>query len=62
MFAQGGGGALLLVLLKVDSADLYRETMTLLRDFLSAAEEDGDDFPPCLPTINLPVALSDDKC
>lgn len=32
MFAQGGGGALLLVLLKVDSADLYGETMTSLED------------------------------
>lgn len=34
VFAQGGGGALRLVLLKVDSADLYKKTMALLEDCL----------------------------
>lgn len=32
VIAQGGGGALLLVLLNVDSADPYKQTMTLLED------------------------------
>lgn len=34
VIAQGGGGALLLVLLNVDSADPYKQTMTLLEDIV----------------------------